>query len=118
MGVEEAIRDADALLPGEPVEDGEDFRWQAILEAGEYIESEPEAIWSFVLRWGGHPQEDLRDAIACCLLEHHFGAYFPLVEERAFRSVVRRHVPAVLAAWTIRGGGQRGAVRGAEAAPA
>jgi hypothetical protein len=87
MGVHEAIREAEAVLPGEPVDDGEDSRWRAISEVGEYIESEPEAVWSFVLRWGGYPQEDLRSAIACCLLEHllecHFSAYFPRIETLA-----------------------------------
>jgi hypothetical protein len=88
MGVREAISQADALLPGEPVEQGEDPRWQAITAVEEHIESEPEAVWSFIRRWGGHPQEDLRDAIAACrlehLLEHHFAVYFPQVEELAF----------------------------------
>ena len=44
-------------------------------------------MWAFIRRWGGHPQEDLRDAVATCLLEHllelHFAAYFPLVEQLA-----------------------------------
>jgi hypothetical protein len=87
MSVLEAIRDANALLPGEPVPEGLDPRWQAIIEVGEYIESEPAAVWSFIRRWGSHPQEDLRSAIARCLLEHlleyHFGAYFRPVEQAA-----------------------------------
>jgi hypothetical protein len=87
MGVREAIREADALLPGEPVDEGQDPRWQAVIAVGEYIGEEPDAVWSFIGRWGGHPQEDLRDAIATCLLEHllerHFGKYFPLVQELA-----------------------------------
>jgi hypothetical protein len=87
MGVREAIRKAEAMLPGEPVEQGEDPRWQAIIAVEEFIESEPEAVWRFIRRWGGHPQEDLRDAVATCLLEHllehHFTAYFPQVEELA-----------------------------------
>jgi len=87
MGVREAIREADALLPGEPVDEGQDPRWQAIIAIGEYIESDPEAVWSFIRRWGGHPQEDLRNAIATCLLEHllayDFAAYFPQVEQAA-----------------------------------
>jgi hypothetical protein len=87
VGVREAIRKADALLPGEPVEEGEDPRWQAIIAVEEYIESEPEAVWNFIRQWGGHPQEDLRDAIATCLLvhllEYHFAVYFPQVEELA-----------------------------------
>src|SRR5215208_4887709 len=87
MGVSKAIREADALLPGVPAEGGEDPRWQAIIRVGEYVGSEPEAVWSFARRWGSHPQEDLRDAVATCLLEHlleqHFAAYFPRVERLA-----------------------------------
>jgi len=87
MGIVEAIRWAEALLPGEPVQMGLDPRWQAIIVVGEFVESEPEAVWEFVRRWGGHPQEDLRMAIATCvlehLLEHHFAAYFARVEELA-----------------------------------
>src|SRR3954451_1613593 len=87
MDVLRAIHEADALLPGEPVAAGIDPRWQAIIVVGEYIESDPEPVWQFVLRWGAHPQEDLRSAIATCLLEHlleyHFVAYFPQVERGA-----------------------------------
>jgi hypothetical protein len=87
VGVHEVIRNANALLPGEPADEGPDPRWQAIIAVGEYIESDPEAVWSFIRRWGGHPQEDLRAAVATCLLEHlleyHFAAYFPQVERAA-----------------------------------
>jgi hypothetical protein len=87
MTVREAIRRAEALLPGEPASEGEsDPRWQAIIDVGEYVATEPEAVWEFVRAWGGHPQQDLRNAIACCLLEHllehHFQLIFPRVEER------------------------------------
>jgi len=38
-------------------------------------------VWRFVLRWGGHAQEDVRAAVATCLLEHlleeHFDLIFP-----------------------------------------
>ena len=84
MNVAEPIRYADALLPGVPLEEGEDPRWQAIIAVSEFIESEPEAVWKFICRWGDHPQEDLRAAISSCLLEHllehHFDMYFPKVE--------------------------------------
>ncbi len=87
MSVGDAIRDADALLPGDPVEAGPDPRWQAIIRIGEYIESDPEPIWQFIRRWAAHPQEDLRNAISTCLLEHllehHFGEYFLLTEKAA-----------------------------------
>jgi hypothetical protein len=85
MSVSEAIHAAEALLPGEPTAERLDPRWQAIIAVGEYIESEPEAVWSFICRWGCHPQEDLRAAIATCLLEHllehHFAQFFPRVEK-------------------------------------
>ena len=88
MNVEMAIERADGLLPGTPAAEGQDPRWQAIIAVGEYIESEPEAVWSFIVRWGDHSQEDLRDAVATCLLEHllehHFSDYFPRVEQLAF----------------------------------
>ncbi len=92
VSLSEAIEKANSLLPGTPGPDGEDPRWQAILEVGHYIESNPEGVWQFVRRWGGHPQEDLRDAVACCLLEHllehHFSLIFPRVAQAAKRDVL------------------------------
>jgi len=66
------------------VEGQEDVRWQAIFRVGDYMESDPEPVWDFVHRWGSCPDEDVQDAIACCLLEHllqfHFALIFPRVE--------------------------------------
>jgi hypothetical protein len=49
------------------------------------VQEEPDAVWSFILRWGNSADEDLRSAIATCflehLLEHHFRRCFPRVEE-------------------------------------
>jgi hypothetical protein len=76
------------LLPGEPVEQGLDPRWQAIIALEEFIPSEPDAVWEFIRTWGVHQEKDLRVAVATCLLEHllehHFAVYFPRVEELAF----------------------------------
>lgn len=88
MTVAEAIKRAEGLLPGDPAPEGEpDARWGAIIEVAEFIEGEPEAVWSFVERWGKHSDEDLRTAIATCilehLLEHHFDLIFPRVEHLA-----------------------------------
>lgn len=85
VDVWEAIKRADGVLPGVPTADGEiDPRWQAIIEIGEHIEHEPDAVWDFVAKWGVHPDPDLRMAIATCLLEHllqhHFELIFPRVE--------------------------------------
>ncbi len=88
MEVREAIRCAEAPLPGEPAPHQEpDPRWEAISNVSDSVESDPEPIWAFVARWGCHPQEDLRDAIATVLLEHlleyHFEVIFPRVREQA-----------------------------------
>jgi len=85
MNVQEALATAEQLLPGHAAPDGvEDPRWQAIIEVGMFAEQEPEAIWPFVLKWGSHEDEDVRAAIATCLLEHllenHFDLLFPRVE--------------------------------------
>ena len=90
MSITSAIAVANAVLPGTPVDDGSDPRWQAIIRIGEYVESEPDKVWAFISQWGAYPQEDLRDAIATCLLEHllefHFAEYFPHVEDLAVHS--------------------------------
>ncbi len=93
MEVYDAIRYAESILPGEPASEGdEDPRWQAIIGIADSVESDPEAIWPFVARWGRHPQDDLRDAIATCLLEHllghHFKRIFPRVRELAERDTL------------------------------
>lgn len=89
MSVSAAIRRAEALLPGRPApEDQEkDPRWQAIIDVAEYIESDCDAVWEFAARWGCQGDEDLRAAVATCLLEHllecHFDRLFPLVRDLA-----------------------------------
>jgi hypothetical protein len=88
VSVQQKLAAAEKLLPGHAAPDGErDPRWQAIIKVGYHIETDPEAIWPFVLRWGSHDDEDLRTAIATCLLEHlleyHFDSIFPHVEAAA-----------------------------------
>lgn len=90
-GVKRAILRAERLLPGRPAPDGKvDPRWQAIIRVGEFIESHPDEVWDFALKWGKHPQGDLRAAVATCLLEHllehHFDKMFPRVREAATAS--------------------------------
>jgi uncharacterized protein (DUF433 family) len=88
-----AIQAAEALLPGRPSPDGEkDPRWQAIMKIEDFVESEAEAIWPFVLKWGSLPdEEDLSAAIATLLLERllqfHFDLIFPRVEAAARSNV-------------------------------
>jgi hypothetical protein len=86
MNVWDAIENAERILPGEATEDGEsDPRWQAIIAIEAFIHSEPDAIWPFIVRWGSSADEDLRNAVATCLLEdllqHHFSRFFLRVEE-------------------------------------
>jgi hypothetical protein len=88
MSVQDVIERANAILPGRAAPEGQrDWRWQCIIDLGEYVESNPEEVWAFVAHWGGHRDEDLRSAIATCLLEHllehHFDVIFPRVEQRA-----------------------------------
>jgi hypothetical protein len=44
-------------------------------------------VWPFIVRWGASSDEDLRNAVATCLLEHlleyHFDAFIPRVEQAA-----------------------------------
>ena len=84
LALQRRIEAAERLLPGTPApEDTEDPRWQAIIAVGDYAESHPEEVWRFVQRWGINAQDDLRMAIATCLLEHlleyHFDLIFPRV---------------------------------------
>lgn len=83
----ESFAQVERLLPGEKTAEGPDPRWQAIITLEPLIHSAPEEFWPFIARWGSHPDEDLRMAIATCLLEHllesHFATYFPQVEALA-----------------------------------
>jgi hypothetical protein len=88
MSIQAALVAAERLLPGVPAPDGtEGPRWQAIIEVGLFAKQEPQAIWPFVMKWESHEAEDLRSAIATCLLEHlleyHFDLLFPRIETAA-----------------------------------
>ena len=77
---------ADGVLLDPPVSAGEvDARWQVLIEVADFVKTHPDEIWPFVRRWGSSPDEDIRAAIATCLLEHllehHFERVFPLVEQ-------------------------------------
>jgi hypothetical protein len=103
-----ALARVEQLLPGKPAYPA-DSRWRAMLDIkDDFIKTHPEEIWPFVLRWGKHRQTDLRDAIACCLLEHllenHFNLMFPRVREaannsRRFADTLRRCYWMGEAAW-------------------
>jgi hypothetical protein len=91
MSIQAAIRDAEWRLPGVAAAEGEeDPRWQAIIAVGDYVESDPEPVWTFADTWGRSDDPDLRSAIATCvlehLLEHHFDLIFPRVERAVVNS--------------------------------
>ena len=52
---------------------------------GESIHVDPEAVWDVVREFGDDPDNDMRMAVATCLLEHllehDFETYFPKVRE-------------------------------------
>ena len=86
--VDQAIQEAERILPGKAAPDGEsDPRWQAIIRVAQFVDSHPEELWAFARRWGASSDEDLRQAIATCvlehLLEHHFVSLFPRVANAA-----------------------------------
>jgi len=88
IDVFDAIKSAEEILPGQAAPEGEqDPRWQAIIKVEDFVKEEPEAIWPFIVRWGSSADQDVRTAIATCLLEHlmqhHFTRFFPRIEEAA-----------------------------------
>ncbi|HEX8323068.1 MAG TPA: hypothetical protein VF595_04065 [Tepidisphaeraceae bacterium] len=89
--VRRAIVRAESKLPGKLTTDGKNNpRWKAIFDIGTFVETEPEAVWEFVLRWGKNAHVDVRVAVGCCVLEHlleyHFDLIFPRVRRAALES--------------------------------
>jgi hypothetical protein len=86
--VQSAIEEAEPILAAPNVsEAGIDSHWQAVILVAEFAESDPDPLWDFARKWGTSPDPDLRQAVACCLLEHllefHFGYLFPKVAAAA-----------------------------------
>jgi hypothetical protein len=100
--VKHIIEQANAILASETAADGnDDPRWQAVIDVGAYVETDPDAVWQFVRRWGSDSREELRDAIAGCLLEHllehHFLPIFPRVERAVWED--RRFADTFCRCW-------------------
>jgi hypothetical protein len=59
-------------------------RWKAAAELSEFVQSAPSLLWPRVLKYGLSEDDDLRQAVATCIVEHvleyHFGRYFPRLE--------------------------------------
>jgi len=79
----------------------EDRRWQAAIQLGEHVESDPEAVWPLAAKWGASDDADTRMAIATCvlehLLEHHFDLLYARVERLALAD--RRFADTVSSCW-------------------
>ena len=84
--IQDAIQEAEAILPGgAPSPGGKmDARWQAVIAVAKFIETNPQEVWQFIRKWGAYKDDDIRSAIATCLLEHllefDFETFFPKVE--------------------------------------
>jgi uncharacterized protein DUF6869 len=67
----------------------------------EFIETEPEPVWSFARRWACSTDEDVRMAIATSVLEHlleyHFDTFISRIEEAA--RIDRRFADTVSHCW-------------------
>ncbi len=92
------------MLPGKSAPEGAfDPRWQAIIAVGEFTKEEPEAVWRFIEKWGVSPDDDLRSAVATCLLEHllehHFARFIDRVENAAVAHPL--FADTVLQCWNI-----------------
>jgi hypothetical protein len=102
--VHRAIARAERILPGVPAAEGKrDPRWQAIIRVSELIETQPETVWEFARRWGRHAQDDLRAAVATCLLEHLLEHYFELLFPRVRREALasRRFADTFNTCWLL-----------------
>jgi hypothetical protein len=88
MTVVDAIEKANEILQGQKSFEGEtDPRWQAVIDVGLFLYSHPEEVWDFACQWGQSSDEDLRSAIATCILEHLLGEHFDLIFPRVERAV-------------------------------
>ena len=71
MTVEQEIRRAERLLPGNKAPEGEsDPVWQAIIKVSMFIETNPKELWGFISKWGRSDNENVRTAVATLVLEH------------------------------------------------
>ena len=89
VALQRAISRAESLLPGRPAKRGKrDPRWLAISRVGKFIESHPQEVCDFAIRWMKRGRGfDLPAALHCCLvehlLEHHFDVVLPIFRQAA-----------------------------------
>ncbi len=82
---DKTIRRLEALLESP----ARDQRWEAAAQLTDFATSKPYLVWPIVVRLGSSADEDLRQAVATCILEHvlehYFVKYFPLLEKEIER---------------------------------
>ena len=74
-----AVARAEAMLSSAD----NDTRWQGAILLGQFCETAPETIWPSVVRWGSSTDDDMRTAIATCVLEHVLEHHFDLFFDRS-----------------------------------
>ena len=83
---------AESILPGSTLPEGStafNARWRAVVAVDEFVESDPEAVWTFAAKWGCHRSADLRAAIGVLLVEGLLYADFDFAFPR-IAALVRR----------------------------
>lgn len=56
---------ADILIPR-----SSRVRWKILTLLGNYSEQYPNILWPIIIKWGQSNISDIRNGIACCVLEH------------------------------------------------
>lgn len=57
-------------------------RWKIAVELTDLAMSDPEALWPLIVKYGSSEDEDVRDQIATCALEHLMEGHFCKFIER------------------------------------
>ena len=65
-----------------PDQQGQGIGTKLIMAVLQYLPEQTEEVWVFIRQWGSHEEDDLRAAIATCLLEHLLDAHFDLIFPR------------------------------------
>jgi hypothetical protein len=82
----------------------EKARWDGAELLGDFVDSAPELVWPLVVYFGSSENEDVRAAIATCVLEHlfqfHFEPYFSEAE-RLVRAGNRNLADTVSTCWAF-----------------
>jgi hypothetical protein len=65
-----------------------DCRWQALVVVGEFVRTDPEAVWRVAKRFGSSMDTDMRTGVATVLLKHLF-EHHPRYRSEAAKLILR-----------------------------